>query len=440
MSFNIDIMKKRLLIKYPFFGSILANTSFIVTDSLQTAATDGKNIYYNPNFVNSLKEKEQTFLFAHEVCHIAFNHIYRSEGKNQKLWNIATDGVINSLLSQKDGLPIIEGGVNIEDAFKYDAEELYEKLLEEQEKNNSSNSNESSQSDDSENLEKENTHDAGHDTHSMWSEAIKKKKEQRENPNSENIDNKKTEQKDDDKIQEEKEKMAKIGEKKIFEENKVMRDKQLDKLRKSLAEQSTKYGVSTNFVNRHIDQIGSSKPLIDWTRLLKEAIKYDEDWSYQSPIVDGGIVIPDRIDLERSETEILLDTSGSIDDTLLRNFLRECKNILKSSKVKVGCFDTNFYGFTDIRTSNDIENLQFFGGGGTDFDVAVNSFSKNATNRIIFTDGWADMPQKKVDAIWIVFGGKKINPRGGRVIHITPEQLDRLYSYEIESETKGRSR
>ena len=412
MSFNIDIMKKRLLIKYPFFGSILANTSFIVTDSLQTAATDGKNIYYNPNFVNSLKEKEQTFLFAHEVCHIAFNHIYRSEGKNQKLWNIATDGVINSLLSQKDGLPIIEGGVNIEDAFKYDAEELYEKLLEEQEKNNSSNNNESSQSDDSENLENENTHDVGHDTHSMWSEAIKKKKE----------------------------KMAKIGEKKIFEENKVMRDKQLDKLRKSLAEQSTKYGVSTNSVNRHIDQIGSSKPLIDWTRLLKEAIKYDEDWSYQSPIVDGGIVIPDRIDLERSETEILLDTSGSIDDTLLRNFLRECKNILKSSKVKVGCFDTNFYGFTDIRTSNDIENLQFFGGGETDFDVAVNSFSKNATNRIIFTDGWADMPQKKVDAIWIVFGGKKINPRGGRVIHITPEQLDRLYSYEIESETKGRSR
>ena len=222
----------------------------------------------------SLKEKEQTFLFAHEVCHIAFNHIYRSEGKNQKLWNIATDGVINSLLSQKDGLPIIEGGVNIEDAFKYDAEELYEKLLEEQEKNNSSNNNESSQSDDSENLENENTHDVGHDTHSMWSEAIKKKKEKSENANSENIDNKKTEQKDDDKIQEEKEKMAKIGEKKIFEENKVMRDKQLDKLRKSLAEQSTKYGVSTNSVNRHIDQIGSSKPLIDWTRLLKEAIKH----------------------------------------------------------------------------------------------------------------------------------------------------------------------
>ena len=50
------------------------------------------------------------------------------------------------------------------------------------------------------------------------------------------------------------------------------------------------------------------------------------------------------------------------------------------------------------------------------------------------------MPDMPLDAIWIVFGGERINPKGGRVIHITPEQLDRLYSYEIESETKGRSR
>ena len=61
-------------------------------------------------------------------------------------------------------------------------------------------------------------------------------------------------------------------------------------------------------------------------------------------------------------------------------------------------------------------------------------------NKIIFTDGEASMPDMSIDATWIVFGGEKINPKGGKVIHITPEQLDRLYSYEIESETKGRSR
>ena len=80
-------------------------------------------------------------------------------------------------------------------------------------------------------------------------------------------------------------------------------------------------------------------------------------------------------------------------------------------------------------------------GGGTDFNAAVEAFSRRVPNKIIFTDGEAPMPEKVVrNVIWVVFGNQQINPKGGKVIHITPEQLDRLYSYEIESETKGRSR
>lgn len=50
------------------------------------------------------------------------------------------------------------------------------------------------------------------------------------------------------------------------------------------------------------------------------------------------------------------------------------------------------------------------------------------------------MPDMATDAIWIVFGDEKINPKGGKVIYVTLEQLEKLYSYEIESETKGRLR
>ena len=131
MELNINSIKRKLLIKYGFFGNILANTTFEETKTVDTAATDGKNIYYNSEFTNSLTEKEQIFLFAHELCHIALNHIYRSEGKDHELWNTATDAVINSYLTQKDGLPLIEGGVDIKDAYMYDAEQLYEKLLKE---------------------------------------------------------------------------------------------------------------------------------------------------------------------------------------------------------------------------------------------------------------------------------------------------------------------
>lgn len=48
------------------------------------------------------------------------------------------------------------------------------------------------------------------------------------------------------------------------------------------------------------------------------------------------------------------------------------------------------------------------------------------------------MPEMPIDAIWIVFGGERINSKGWKVINITAEQLDRLYSYEID--TKGRLR
>jgi predicted metal-dependent peptidase len=85
-----------------------------------------------------------------------------------------------------------------------------------------------------------------------------------------------------------------------------------------------------------------------------------------------------------------------------------------------------FYGFHDIRTEKDIEKVPFEGGGGTDFDVAVNAFSNRVDNRIVFTDGLAPMPNKKVRAIWLVYGDGSIKPDGGKVIHITPDKLEEL--------------
>ncbi len=127
------------------------------------------------------------------------------------------------------------------------------------------------------------------------------------------------------------------------------------------------------------------------------------------------------------ETEILLDTSGSVSEILLKNFLRECKNILDTSKVKVGCFNEEFHGFTELKNAEQIDNMKFPIGGGTNFNSAVKAFSKKATNKIIFTDGQASMPKETVrNVIWVVFGNQKINPKGGKVIYITSEQLERL--------------
>ena len=458
MKYDIAALKRKMLVKYPFFGSVVASVGYKENKDILTAGTDGETIYYNPEYLESLSVEEQIFVFAHEVCHIAFNHILRSEGKDPELWNIATDGVINQFL-KRDGLKMTKGGVDIAEAINYDAEQLYEKLLQEkqqrqqqqqngdggqsgdnqqqsQSQQQNSSGGGSSQEQDKQSQEQsgggsgedsqeeEKQQDVGHDTHSMWEQAVKKHKEEQE----------KTE------LEKKQEELEGMGEKDAFKKNLEDKKKQLEELKEAISKQASQAGTSTNRDVRAVNDIETAKPIIDWRYVLRETIKYDVDWSYKNATLEDGVVVANLEEQPMPETEIVLDTSDSINEVLLKNFLRECKNILQHTKLKVGCFDTEFYGFHEIRTEEDIENMRFEGGGGTDFDVAVGAFSRRVENKIIFTDGEASMPDMPLDAIWIVFGGERINPKGGRVIHITPEQLDRLYSYEFERETKGRSR
>lgn len=546
MGFDIESIKRKMLVKYPFFGSVVANVDYKANKGVPTAGTDGKVIHYNPDFLANLSVDEQTFIFAHEVCHIAFNHILRSEGKDPAIWNTATDAVINAFL-KRDGLKMVEGGVDMADAINYDAEQLYEKLLqekqqqqqqgqgnqsqqqngqqgqqgqsqqnqsgqggsgeqkqqeqsqdsqsqsqngqgqsqnsgsqsgqedtsssgsssdsdgEEQEKQQSGGQSGGGSSSDSDSKEKKNDsssgsgdsssqeekQDVGHDTHSMWEDAIKKHKdEQQKKDKKESLLDKlfdrdrqqKEKTPEEEEIEKKQEEIEQLGEKEAFKKNLEEKKKELEELKKALSQQAMGAGTSTNRDIRNITDIGCAKPLIDWRYVLREAIKYDVDWSYRNATIEDGVISANLEEQPMPETEIVLDTSGSINETLLKNFLRECKNILQHSRLKVGCFDTEFYGFHEIRTEEDIENMRFEGGGGTNFDVAVGAFSRRVENKIIFTDGDAYMPEMPLDAIWIVFGGIEINPKGGKVIQIDDEQLDRLYSYEIDTQSKGRSR
>ncbi|MEG0909586.1 MAG: VWA-like domain-containing protein [Bacilli bacterium] len=525
MNINVDNIKRRMLIKYPFFGSVIASLKIKEVNGLGTIGTDGKVIYYDPKFLSDSNEDKQTFLFAHEICHIAFNHILRSGGKDKEIWNNATDAVINHFL-ERDGLEIPPDGVSekllqekgfdIENVLDYNAEQLYNKLLK---KKQEQHENQSSQKDDSDNNEKKSDgqsqeqsengsgtnsdgsqdeqtqgfeekdqenlqnqngnegtsgqnnsddeqqetdknqpsdgnnssndenkesqkQDVGHDTHSFWEEALRKhkKSESSDNEQDEKGQSNLEDKSKKDKLQELQEKLAEMGEKEAFKKNDQSKKEQLEELINALSKKSKGTGSGTNSDVLRTNDIGTSKPLIDWRLWLREAISMDVDWSYQNAELEDGVLRPNLEAYPIPETEIVLDTSGSIDKNLLRSFLRECKNILQASRVKVGCFDTQFYGFTEIRTLDDIDNLEYIGGGGTNFNVAVNAFTKRVENKIIFTDGKAPMPSTAINAIWIVFGDMKINPIGGKVIHITVKQLEKLYYHQIDGDFKGKSR
>lgn len=535
MSTETDKIKRKLLVKYPIFGSIIANLDFQPSNSIDTAGTDGKVLLYNPDFLNNLNENQKIFLFAHEVCHIAFDHIFRSEGKDKDTWNTAADAVTNELLVQ-DGLTMIDGGVNIPEAINYDVEEMYNKLLKEKQQSQGASSSQGKQNDKAnqgkqgqanssgsqsndeqnsqssqgqqgsqENQEKQgsqnnqenqtsqkgqaqqdlNGHteqnekaDVGHDTHSLWDKAIEDRKKEleqeksegekgdktessdtkKESSNAKNEDVKPEEQKQeksnddsnnnqkakDKKEQEkkvkdknkakEKNKFVKQGERETFKQNRIERKKRLQELSKELAKQSSQEaGNEIQREGKKLSDIGISAPLIDWRRLLRQAIKFDEEWTRKNARMRDGFFRHRLEQIPIPETEIVLDTSGSVSEILLKNFLRECKNILENSRVKVGCFNTEFHGFTEIKHIEDIDNMQFPIGGGTNFDAAVKAFSRRACNKIIFTDGQAPMPKETVrNVIWIVFGNEKIKPKGGRVISITGEQLQKLCTFVKE--------
>ena len=94
-----------------------------------------------------------------------------------------------------------------------------------------------------------------------------------------------------------------------------------------------------------------------------------------------------------AHAEILLDTSASVDTELLRAFVKGVKALMQEDAViRVGCFDTRFYGFREIHSEADIDALELRGAGGTNFTVAVNAFTGDAENSAAMRSGWSTAP------------------------------------------------
>ena len=171
-----------------------------------------------------------------------------------------------------------------------------------------------------------------------------------------------------------------------------------------------------------LDDPGLAAAVAGLAEMLEPSMQVDYDWFPGTTIRDGML----RYDFRAypvARAEILLDTSASVDAALLRYFVRAVKALMREDAVvRVGCFDTRFYGFQDIHSEEDVEKLELRGAGGTDFNVAVAAFTGDAENQIIFTDGYAEMPDDSCNAVWVVYGSMPIHPKGGRVIYVKPSE------------------
>ena len=90
--------KASLILEHPFVGSIALNMPFEIDNTFPTAATNGKVVKFNSDFVDKLNDEELKFVVAHECMHPMLEHNFRRNQRDARKWNQAGDYVINKLL------------------------------------------------------------------------------------------------------------------------------------------------------------------------------------------------------------------------------------------------------------------------------------------------------------------------------------------------------
>lgn len=124
---KLTYAKNQLVLYYPFYANLLLNSPLEPKESIPTAATDGKKIFYNPKFFESLTASEVISVLCHEVLHKVFMHTLRLNERDPKIWNFATDYVINPII-KAEGLPIKDEWLYKEEYAHLTADEVYEKI------------------------------------------------------------------------------------------------------------------------------------------------------------------------------------------------------------------------------------------------------------------------------------------------------------------------
>jgi predicted metal-dependent peptidase len=379
-----------LLLKASFFGNLATRLKLVNADEwCSTAATDGRNFYYNSRFIKMLRPKEIEFLFGHEVLHCVYDHFGRRGERDHQLFNIANDYCVNAdLIKHRVGEKITT--VPCLHNPKYDgmsSEEIYDILYEKAEKL---------------------------DIGKLLDQMI-----------DEHLDGEGDEEQDGEGDGDEKE--GKGRPKLTAEERQQIKDEIKEAM---LAAAATVDGAGNlpAGVKRLIQEL--TEPQMNWRELLRmqleSTIKSDYTWmrasrkGWHMDAVMPGMKVDPMIDIA-----VALDASGSISETMLKDFLGEIQGIMDSFpayKIHVFTFDTEAYNPAQYDSDNldDICDYEVKGGGGTDFDAIYSYLKENEIEPkrlVVFTDGypfgsWGD--ENYADTVWILHGTTSIVPPWGQ--------------------------
>jgi len=385
-----------LLLRASFFGNLATRLKLVNADEwCGTAATDGRNFYYNSRFINLLKPKEVEFLFGHEVLHCVYDHFGRRGDRDPMLFNVANDYAVNGDLKKHRVGEFITSVPCLYDS-KYEgmsSEEIYDDLYENAEKIN-------------------------------LSDLIDKL-----------LDDHMEGEGDSDSDEDGDEKDGKGKKPKLSAEE---RQKIRDEIKEAVLAAAAASDGAGNLpagVRRLIQDM--TAPKMNWRELLRmqleSTIKSDFTWmkaSRRGWHMDA--VMPGMKNDELIDIAIGIDASGSIDNQMLRDFLAETQGIMdqfSAYKIHIFTFDTRVYNPAQYDSDNldTICDYEVQGGGGTDFDAIFNYLKEEQIEPkrlVVFTDGypfgsWGD--ENYADTVWIIHGNTTVVPPWGQYSYYEKE-------------------
>lgn len=374
---RIVVARIGLLLRHPFFGNMATRLKIQAADDwLPTAATDGRNLYYNTQFFNAMSNKEIEFVIAHEILHCVYDHFSRRDHRDPKLYNIAADYIVNNLLV-RDRIGLKPKLIDCFQDFKYEgwsSEEVYDELFK--------------------NAKKINIDDLGEllDEHIDW-EADDKEGDSKDGKDNGN------------------------GRPRLTKDE---LDQIKDEIKEAMiqAAQSAGAGNTPAGIQRLIKEM--TEPKMNWRELLRQQIQSTirSDYTFARPSRKGqcsGAILPGMNFSDTIDISIALDMSGSIGNAQAAEFLGEIKGIMdefKEYQIKLWCFDTKVYNEQDFSADGgeELTNYEIMGGGGTDFDANWTYMKENDIQPkkfIMFTDGypwnsWGD--EDYCDTVFIIHG------------------------------------
>lgn len=408
---KLSAARTRLIIEKPFLGALVLRLPAVTANPswCETTATDARKIYYNPAYIDALDMDETQFALAHEALHCALSHFARRGHRDKRKWDIACDLAINPLL-HSEGFKIPAGALMMDGFEGMTAEEIYPSI-------------------------EDSFEEECHDKHVYDSDSDVK-------PNLEETDRGEGSSPDepsDQKSQQQPQagqspQSAKPEEsggggapqpQPLSQTEKENLDTQWQQRLAGAAQQAMQAGKLDGAMARLVDYL--LQPQLPWRSVLAHFMSSiaRDDYSYARPSSRrGDPAIYPSLRSGQVNVMVALDTSGSISDEDMRQFVSEIDAIKSQvrARITLHACDVNlveggpwvFEPWEEFQIPK-----KFEGGGGTEFSPIfewVDQSDSQPDLLIYFTDANGKIPEHEphYPVIWLV-KGKETVPWGRRV-------------------------